>query len=65
MTLLTAFMCRLGGHKPYEMARIMWMPRARGAPYTDGQMMMVKRCKRCGLELGRRPMEADEDSIEA
>jgi hypothetical protein len=65
MTLVSAFLCRLGGHKPYEIPRVVWQPRDQRTGLQDGQMMMVKRCKRCGAELGRRPMEADEDVIEA
>ena len=65
MTLLAAFLCRIGGHKPYEHPRVVWTPRPRGEPYSDGQMMLIKRCKRCGVELSRRPMLAGEDEIEA
>lgn len=64
MTMLSAFICRLGGHKPYEHPRVVWEKRRFG-PAQDGKMMMVKRCKRCGAELSRRPMLAGEDEIEA
>lgn len=63
MTLLSAILCRAFGHKPYEYPRVVW--RTVGPGRTDGEMVMMKRCKRCGAMLGDRPMLAGEDTIEA
>ncbi len=66
MTLLSAILCRIGGHKPYEHPHIVWAySQLHG--HTHGTAVMVKRCKRCGSKLGQRPMLAyeDEPGIEA
>lgn len=64
MTLLSAIICRIGGHKPYEHPIVVWH-RNQSDDHLDGQVMVVKRCTRCDVELGRRPMLASEETIEA
>lgn len=64
MTLLSSFICRLGGHKPYEMPRMVWDERRFGNPH-DGTIMMVRHCKRCGVVLAKRPASNADEQIEA
>ncbi len=60
MTILTAILCRAFGHKPYEHPHIDWVT-VPGKHWKDAQRVMVKRCKRCSVKLGSRPMGASED----
>lgn len=63
MTILAAILCRAFGHKPYEHPGIAWNPFI--GHQFESHMVMIKRCRRCHVKLGQRPMLCDDGSIEA